>query len=56
LHSVIFLWKIISSKRRVIRKPNSSREVAVKEEISIIFHYTARGTMFVNMSGIPYCR
>lgn len=46
---------VLTSERGINRKPNCPREMAVEEKMSVIFHCTTIGTIFINVSGIPGC-
>lgn len=53
LYSIRVLRKIMSCNSRVKRKPYRPGEVAVKEQVSVIFYGTTRVAVLVNMVGIP---
>jgi len=46
----------VSSHRGICSKPNSPREVAVKEKMSIIIHCATVRAMFIYMRGVPGCQ
>jgi hypothetical protein len=53
LDAIIFLRESISSYRRGNGKPYRSREVAVEEQVSIVFDSAAGGAVVINVIGIP---
>ena len=48
-----FLREVVSSDGRGEREPYRPREIAVEEQVGVIFNSTASGAVFVNVVGIP---
>jgi hypothetical protein len=50
LDSIIFSWEVISSHGEIERKPDRPREITMEEKMGVIFHSTAGGAVFVDVS------